>query len=53
MTFPMGGKGPAIIGLSWAMWGLAAIMVVLRIYARFTLIKIKSWSLTWVLITVV
>lgn len=43
-----GGLGPAIVGVSWSLFGVATILVGLRIYTRFSLVKNKGgWALIW------
>lgn len=43
-----GGLGPAIVGVCWSLFAVATILVGLRIYTRFTIMKSTGgWALIW------
>ena len=46
---PEGGRSTLIQVAIWVGWAFPSVMMLLRVYAKFTIIKVTGWSLVWAL----
>ena len=48
-----GGGGPLAVGVASALLGLATILLVLRAYTSFQLVRRPTWDLLWIFVAYV
>lgn len=50
---PYGGRGPLMLGITWAEAAVAIILIVMRTYTNAFIVKTSKWDYFWAMVTVV
>ena len=53
LAHPYGGRGPLVMGVTWAETAVALILILLRTYTNAVLVKAWKWDYFWAIVTLV